>query len=313
MSSFEHPYLPRENEAAVAAVAGAVLGTQEFDLQPFDSKGFMTRVYSCQTAEGAYILRHGTDGKDFVRDKLVAERYGDVVRAARVLGIKVLDCDDSVICVSELLPGDAPPGDVLAQPGTALHASFNEVLQQIHTVDVSDTRGYGWMKPDGYGAIPAPLRGLAMRGEMIFFGAKAIKTTTLDNASLRDIFCLQWSLQRFAIRDKSRRLAHGDLKPDNLLSDGREITGVIDWARAGFYDPAFDLGILHARRPGLINNKAHAEAIKANPDTILRRVLYYAISESLVGIGFFGAVGHDDAKIEMENRLLEIMNEAETA
>jgi aminoglycoside phosphotransferase (APT) family kinase protein len=62
------------------------------------------------------------------------------------------------------------------------------------------------------------------------------------------------AVERFLTADAPRppepaelRVCHGDLGAEHLLagSDGRTLTGVIDWADAAFTDPARDLGRLH--------------------------------------------------------------------
>lgn len=41
--------------------------------------------------------------------------------------------------------------------------------------------------------------------------------------------------------EEARVLVHGDFTPDNVLADGDEISGVIDWPGAGLGDPRYDV------------------------------------------------------------------------
>ena len=61
---------------------------------------------------------------------------------------------------------------------------------------------------------------------------------------------LEWTLRRLAARaPESRRvvLCHGDFRTGNLMADGGELTGVLDWEFASWSDPLEDMGWLRAR------------------------------------------------------------------
>lgn len=308
-----YKHLPGEDVAAVTSATSRILGTDELRIEPFESEGFMTRVYSCKTYAGdEYILRHGRRSDDFSRDKYVGDRFGGVLPVPKVFGIRMLK-DRSALCVSERLPGVSPDEHQLDSQGSDINISFAELLRRMHTVDISATRGYGQATATGVGMSPGWLRGLGTRAVAYEFSRKAARVSDIDRPTFREIVKIQRSLEPYALKNTDRRLTHGDLKADNLLSDGQSITGVIDWARFGYYDLAFDLGVLHARKSGAVDNVAHAEAVGADPDTISKRVLYYALGECTVAIAFFNSVGYTGGQIGYENRLVEIANEAETA
>ena len=126
-----------------------------------------------------------------------------------------------------------------------------------------------------------------------------------------DILAVQRRLGKACVT--VRRLCHGDLKSANLLASRGAMTGVIDWARFEYNDPAHDLGILHVRYPGAVDAEAHAEAIGLTTRGLRERVLYYAMHECQVAIAFFGSQENADELKKADHRLIELTNEAETA
>jgi aminoglycoside phosphotransferase (APT) family kinase protein len=53
---------------------------------------------------------------------------------------------------------------------------------------------------------------------------------------------LRWLLEQRPPEPDHRAICHGDFHPLNILMDGANVSGVIDWANTTIADPAFDVG-----------------------------------------------------------------------
>lgn len=270
----------------------------------------MTRVYACRTGTSEYVVRHGTKDTDFRRDQFIANTFGNRLPVAPVRSIGKLP-DNSFACLSDRLPGEPATERLLVTSGP-INQSFADVLARIHTTDVRSTRGYGPARENGKGVLPRALYGAALRLTPAIMSGVTWRHTAIDRTSFKDIAGVYHSLGLSAARIPERRLLHGDLKADNMLTDGTTITGVIDWARFAYGDPALDLGILHVRYPGILNVEKYVESIDLNPDSIRDRILYYAIGECCVAITFFNQSGLQLQRAQVEQRLLQIVDQAES-
>jgi aminoglycoside phosphotransferase (APT) family kinase protein len=305
--------LPPENPGAAAAFVQDVLGTDCFELEAFPNQGYMSRTYSCDTSDRSFILRHGTDYKGMAKDRFVGDCFSEVLPVPAVVGLRRVE-DRSAMCLSVRLDGEVADRESLGRQGTPLNASFAQALQALHSVDLSGCRGWGFAGANGRGPFPKWLFAMGAQNRVgeIYFGRLARRETDIDRTSFRDILAMQRSLGKAATGVDERRLCHGDLKSGNILADGDQVTGIIDWARFSYADPAYDLGMLHVRYPGAIDYQAHCEAIGVRQDNLDERVRYHAIGECTVAIWFFGKIGNEAKKAEAERRLLQIANEAET-
>jgi aminoglycoside phosphotransferase (APT) family kinase protein len=296
-----------------AAFISDRLHTDQFEVRVNEQQGYMSQAYAVTTEDGNYILRHGRDWRGMQKDAYAAGHFASpLVPVPQVLGLARLD-DKSALCLSERLPGSAPYEEQLSLPGTPFNTALNQTLQAIHTADVSASRGYGYGKANGNGLLPRPLFTLGVQRTL--FSAVLTRQTALyssiEETSLLDIMAIKRQLGKACITE--RRLCHGDLKSDNLLASRGKMTGVLDWARFEYNDPAHDLGILHVRYPGAVDAEAHARAIKLTARGLRERVLYYAMTECLVAIAFFGAKEHSDELAKADQRLIGLAAEAETA
>jgi aminoglycoside phosphotransferase (APT) family kinase protein len=313
MTSYEDRQFgfPKDDPAAANAFVEAAIGTNEFEIELHSSQGYRSHTYMCTSSAERYILRHGFDTIGMEKDRYAGEYFSsDDLVVPRVLSIQAQD-DKSAFCLSECIPGEVLDEDLLNTPGTDLNVSFNEALQTLHTTDVSDSKWFGFAKGNGSGTLPKWLfdLGAQRKASELYWGRFAREHTSIDKARFKDITAMKRVLAGFCITE--RMLYHGDLKHDNLLAQGGQITGVIDWARYGYGDPAHDLGMVHVRYPGAVDLAQHVEAIKLSEKGLQERVVYYALSECSVALGFYGRQGNEQKFAETEQRFVEIADEAD--
>ena len=300
---------PRPNAEAIHRFVARSLRSEDFALEAFDSLGYQTNVYACTAAAGEYVLRHGRGRADMAKDRYAASMFGRAeLSIPRVLAIGRL-ADKSVLCLSERAPGVVPDEAEFANAGTQLNQRFRQALQAIHTSDVSASTGYGYANAAGQGMLPRWLYAPGVRNVGYRYWARlAGNATIMDKNDFKEVARLQRHLGKFALTDE-RRLCHGDLKASNVVADEGHLA-VIDWARFEYGDPAYDLGILHVRYPGAVDVTAHATAIGLAETYLQERMLYYALGEGLVSMGYFGTHALETELASSEQRLLDIADEA---
>lgn len=313
MNSYEDRQFgfPEDDQAAINAFVETTLGTDEFEIELHSSQGYRSRTFMCASSAGLFVLRHGFDVSGMEKDRYAGEHFlsSDLV-VPRVLNVQTQD-DKSAFCLSQRVPGEILDETLLGTPGTNLNVSFNESLRTLHGTDVDDSRWFGFARSNGDGRLPKWLfdLGVQRRVTELYWGRLAREYTSIDKARFKDINAMRRELAGFCITE--RMLYHGDLKHDNLLAQNDRITGVIDWSRFGYGDPAHDLGMLHVRYPNAVDATQHAEAIKLNDNGLQERVTYYAMNECNVALGFFGKQGNEQKFTETEKRLIEIADEAD--
>lgn len=216
--------LPPENTASIVVFTQQSLGVRNINVESLPTQGYMTRVYACQTETGEYVIRHGAKDTGFRHDQFIANTFGDRLPVAPVRSIGELP-DKSFACLSDRLPGEPATEHLLVAAGPA-NRSFTDVLAQIHTVDIGSTRGYGPARGNGRGTLPRALYGAALRLTPAITSGVTWRHTAIDRTSFRDIAGVYHSLGLSAARIPERRLLHGDLKADNVLTDGKAITAL---------------------------------------------------------------------------------------
>lgn len=116
-----------------------------------------------------------------------------------------------------------------------------DMLDRIHAIDVAVSKGYGEWTTPGQGCHQSWRQ---------FLTAPFDKQTPQPGngqpgllANDQDLIArIAEQVQRLtAYCPEQRWLLHGDYGYDNVLTDGQRITGVLDWANAGYGDYLYDI------------------------------------------------------------------------
>lgn len=93
-----------------------------------------------------------------------------------------------------------------------------------------------------------------------------------------------------------RALVHGDFGSNNVLTDGTEITAVIDWSEALYGDPLYDLANILFWRPWLDCMEFQARWFETHRPDLLQPAAYLRCYQLHIGLGQVWAsarAGHD--------------------
>jgi hygromycin-B 4-O-kinase len=257
--------------------------------------------------EEAQVWRFTSKGEDFVvrvsplgfdKDRFAHDRWHsttlpipEVVALGEVAGLPY--------CVSRRLPGTTVQ-DADRPTLRRITGAVDGVLHALAEADVDGTSGYGGFDADGRGAYTSWQEFLSSPEDGDYPG--------VDPVALREL--------RAAVRDlrtgcpETRRLVHGDFGSNNLLTDGRRITGVLDWDMAAFGDPLYDVANILLWRDWLDCMRIQAEHVEAQPPDdpdAWHRLRCYQLHSGLTTLEWFATRDNPAMVQDMTAHLLTLI------
>jgi len=105
-----------------------------------------------------------------------------------------------------------------------------------------------------------------------------------------------------------RRLVHGDIGMDNILTDGKEITAVLDWGQARYGDPVFDVAWLDLwweQQPFASLYREHATRKDGRLSDFEIRLRWYSCWIGLTSLSFFAKTNQLSSYQWLKDRMKE--------
>jgi hygromycin-B 4-O-kinase len=203
----------------------------------FIGRGSHSIAYFFVLGGEEYVIRVGGSTSAFSRDSFAA-RYADIFPVPRVFETGKFG-EDRYYAISERAPGTQIRMLKIRSALKVIPMMF-ETFERIHLADVTATRDYGNVDGAGNGCSPSWqefLLSYARYRESVQWNQE-ISGTFLDH-QLFDR-CLERMAPLVPFCPEERRLVHGDCSFCNVLSDGKQITGVVDWQHCSIGDALFD-------------------------------------------------------------------------
>jgi len=201
------------------------------------TEGMESQAFSFRREGQDFVIRINRNMDGFLKDRFAHDRFATGTRPIP----EVIDIGpfvaDYAYCVSRLCPGitlqEMPP-DALP----AILVPTADVLAAIAASNLEGTSGFGPWDSKGRGRydtwrefvldIPEP-------GDV----ASGMVTDLVPSDRLRSYV---GEIRHYAnAYPEERQLIHGDFGSNNVLTDGRGITGVIDWSESMYGDPLYDI------------------------------------------------------------------------
>jgi hygromycin-B 4-O-kinase len=200
------------------------------------SEGEESQAYRFQSGTRAYIARVNKDVEGFEKDAFAYRRFSrSNLPIPEVIHIGQID--HHFFCISEAMRGvtlqDLNPRGlpVLLDPTARVWGAISES-------ELGEMRGFGPFDPSGHGKYESWRDFLISIGDEQRYDWPAIG----HMVPYDEISRLLEHLRRLVEQcPEMRALVHGDFGSNNLLTDGRQITGVIDWSEAAIGDPLYDV------------------------------------------------------------------------
>jgi len=209
------------------------------DFSPL-AEGLASQAFGFRHGVADYVLRVNQSIDGFTKDRFVYHSFaGPDLPIPEVLDIGQLD-GTHAFCVSRRMPG------VRLQDMDDAHLSqligpTEELVATISAADIRGTQGFGRFDATGIGPYARWHDFLTSITDPHRFDW-ALAGRTAHMPTVRTLCCLVAQLA--AQCPEERRLVHGDFGSYNVLTDGQHITAVIDWDRALFGDPLYDVANL---------------------------------------------------------------------
>jgi hygromycin-B 4-O-kinase len=272
------------------------------DLLPVEG-GQVARTFSFRAQEQEYIVRFNADkmfGGNFPKEAYVQRKLaGTALPLAPLLYVERMG--DLHVAISRKLPGkmlqEHTPQEVLA-----LVPQILELMAIAHSVDVSETQGYGIFDAQGKGLDASwhtsLLKIAEEEDERDYFGKwhRLFDETFLE----RDLF--EYLYQRMkdllVFCPQERTLLLSTFTTRNLLAQDGKITAVLDLLDAAYGDRVYDIVALDFWwPPSGIREAFLADQQRRGRDLphYAERLLCYECYHALNGLRFFAKGGNEQA------------------
>jgi hygromycin-B 4-O-kinase len=201
------------------------------------AEGLDSQAFCFRQGSADYVVRINRSIEGFAKDRFVHGRFaGPDLPIPEVLEIDRLD-ETHAFCVSRRMRGrrlqdiDALHLSQLVGPGL-------ELLTTIAAADIRRTHGFGRFDAHGIGSFA--------RWHDFLISVSDARQYDWSQTDRIDHLPTVRSLCRLISEiapdcPEERRLVHGDFGSCNVLAEGQQITAIIDWDRAMFGDPLYDI------------------------------------------------------------------------
>lgn len=206
--------------------------------------GEWSKAFAFRWQGGDYVIRFGAHREDFAKDRLAAQYASPALPIPRI--IELGRALDGYYAISERVHGSYIDCLDEAQMRAVLPSLF-AVLDAARLADLSARTGFGsW---DASGSAPYPSWRAALQDvasdrptDRIHGWRKRLATSTVRIEPFVEAYeRLQALTERVP---EVRQLIHSDLLHYNVLVEGNQVTGVLDWGCAMYGDFLYDLAWL---------------------------------------------------------------------
>ncbi|MEN9647687.1 MAG: hypothetical protein RLY57_491 [Candidatus Parcubacteria bacterium] len=299
-------------QAVVEAFLNEHLNVQISNLE-YIAGGEGAQAFSFSTEEGSFVIRVSKHGREaFYKDQYAFEHFASRgIPIPRIIEIGHLD-DMYFFAISEKVEGetlDKVPKEKVPQ---LFHQMFT-ILDSLHAADISDTQGYGkWNKDsiaqyESWEAFILDVDKYAKGGEgkPSFF-----ETTFLEKDLWDETYNKVKELLKYCPGE--RYLIHGDYGFNNMLSDGKRITGVIDWAESMYGDFLYDIAWLSFWSHDIDYEelaREHYQSIGKDVPNLKERILCYKLQISLGASSFYAYSNQEEKYKYIKERVKTLLNQ----
>jgi hygromycin-B 4-O-kinase len=203
----------------------------------FVGRGSYSMAYSFVLSGKEFVIRISSDVSVFTRDSF-ASRYADIFPVPRVFEMGEFE-KNRYYAISERSSGRQI--DTLnKRSALRVIPLMFETLEHIHLADVSGSDGYGVVDAAGNGISPGWKEFLLYydRNRQSEQWGREMPGTFIDHQLYDD--CLERMASLIPFCPEDRCLVHGDFSFSDVLSNGKQITGVVDWQHCLIGDALFD-------------------------------------------------------------------------
>lgn len=274
--------------------------------------GKIKKVYFFEHKNKAYVIRFSMDDKEFKFEKYLQETFEDEdFPIAKLLYMGAFK--NLYYAISEKIEGVAI-NELNEKELKSVMPSIMEALTKLHSIDVIDTEGYGWLdsKRNGsFNTFTEFLKGFFSSDQDVFWKGwyDLFESSFLDYGLFNVLYEKMMELSPYC--EGRRYLTHTDFHYNNLIINNSKISGIIDWGGVSYLDFSFDLARLIMEFPDYNLLSDFYDFYKEhNIDTsnFNERFLCAALCHSLDGMRFWAKQGSHEAYKSILENILMILN-----
>jgi hygromycin-B 4-O-kinase len=258
------------------------------------AEGLESQAFGFRCGADAFVLRVNRDALGFAKDAFAHQHFARAeLPVPEVVLIGVLD-DGNAYCVSRRVSGmtlqELGPSEL-----PAVLEPVAQAMAAIAASDVAATSGFGRFDANGVGSCETWqgfLTGI-VDSQRYDWGPAS------KHAGMERVARLLDTIAELAGHCREiRQLVHGDFGSNNVLTDGRRVTGVIDWSEAMIGDPLYDVANILFWRSWLECMAQQAAYLERQPmgDHGAKRLRCYQLRIAAEEI-YQGAIAGDDRMV----------------
>ena len=203
------------------------------------AEGMESRVLTFIWGDQQYILRVNPNQSGFQKDRWCFQQFhSEELPIPEILEIGSFS-SHYAYCLSRRLPGITLEDSAIPTL-QQLTPYVSQVWKVIHQSLLPSSEGFGPFNECGHATfsswqsfLQSTIRGKDQQWDHLF------ASNLLDATTLQPV--MQSYLRLTGHCPEERKLVHGDFGSNNVLTDGKKITGVLDWDCALYGDPLFDV------------------------------------------------------------------------
>ncbi len=264
--------------------------------------GQVARTFSFRAGEQEYIVRFNADNmltSNLPKEAYLASKLASIslplapVRYVGRLG-------DMHFAISDKMPGRMLE-TLTPQEVRALVPQMLDILETMHSVDTSETQGYGVFDDQGRGLASSWHGSLSKvaeeEDEKNYFGKwyRLFDETFLERDFYENLYQRMCTLLAYC--PENRTLLFGDFNGRNMLAQDGKITAVLDLLNASYGDAVYDIAALNFWWPWLGMREAFQEYHQQRGRDLpfyAERLLCYECYHALIGLRFFAKGGNEE-------------------
>lgn len=285
----------------ILALLNQQFRTPIHDLAPVKG-GHVARVFSFSTDGQEYIVRFNLDkmlNSNFPKEAYVIRKLATTALPLAPL-VHVGRLDDLHVAIAHKMPGKMLQEHTPEEVQMFL-PQILDLLDIVHSVDVSETQGSGVFDDHGQGSHTswhASLLDIAEEeDERNYFGKwhKLFNETFLERDLFEELY--QRMKELLAFCPEERTLLLRDFTLANLLAQDGKITAVLDLIQASYGDRVYDIVALDfwwpplgIREAFLADQRQRGRDLPFYAERLLCYECYYALS----GLRFYALTGNEE-------------------
>lgn len=274
----------------------------------FVKSGETSQAFFFDVHQKQYVIRVNTNIYSFEKDRYAFEHFApNAIPIPEITQVGTMG-NNYCFAISKRAKGDILD-NFDEKTNYKLLPNLITVLENIHHVDISNQDKFGTWDREGKAKFSTWKEFILSINRNDYHNWEEIYRTTVFE---RDIFNTIYKkiLELTEYIPEERQLVHGDYGFNNVLSDGKKITGVVDWGESMYGDFIYDVAWLNFWSSTIQYGEIFHQYYRSHSIPIpnyLQRLLCYELHLSLGALNFYAKSNQRKSYIETRSKILSIL------